>query len=217
MAKIKIKLGIIMNGLTAKQREILDYIKNYIEIHHYSPSLEEIKQNFSYSSLSTIHEHLAALNKKRYIQLEKGKRRSISIKESLSSSLTIPSFPIIGQFSSGLPLELFEKEQNFSTFQQTINSGYPIYTIRVHGNGLIDELIYNQDLLVIEARSFLNQGETGLISLKTGPAFIKKYFEEGNIIRLENLTQISYRNTEIFKKEEVVIRGKLISIIREFI
>ena len=53
-----------MIGLTAKQRQIVDYIKQYIEIHHYSPSLEEIRKHFAYSSIYTIHEHLVALKKK---------------------------------------------------------------------------------------------------------------------------------------------------------
>jgi len=205
-----------MHGLTAKQREIVEYIKSYIEIHHYSPTLEEIKTHFSYSSLSTIHEHLLALKRKQAISFEKGSKRGITIKQEKSSSSSPFQIPLIGQFSSGLPLELFEKEPALYQLSHESSENHAIYALKVHGNGLINDLIYNQDLLIIEAKTTLLNQEIGLISLKSGPSYIKKYFDEGDTVRLESLNPLGFSLSETFKKEEILIRGKLLLLIRDF-
>lgn len=204
-----------MNGLTAKQRQIVDYIKDYIEIHHYSPSLEEIRNHFCYSSISTIHDHLVALKKKQAIDFLKGCKRSITLKEPIKKSTPI-EIPIIGLFSSGLPLELFEKQQDFYPLEYSLNNLERIYALKIHGNGLLQELIFNQDLLLIEATSTLHSGEIGLISTKSGSTYLKKYFIEGEFVHLESLYSFTSSYTETFKKEELIVRGRLVKLIREF-
>ncbi len=204
-----------MLGLTAKQRQIFDYIKHYIEIHHFSPSLMEIKQHFSYSSLSTVHEHLQALQKKNAIEFEKNSKRSISIHHSESQNFQTSSLlPIIGLFSSGLPLELFPKQQDFFSLPFILPNLKNLYGLKVYGNGLAEEHLLNQDLLIIEATSSLQSGEIGLVSLKSGPSFLKKILVESDRIQLEPLHPISTGYTENFRKDELIIRGKLLYTIR---
>ncbi|NBO23865.1 MAG: repressor LexA [Chlamydiae bacterium] len=204
-----------MNGLTAKQNAILEYIKNYIEMHHYSPSLEEIKNHFAVSSLSTIHEHLVALKKKKAIDFQKGAKRSIVYKVPCPKEEQM-KIPIVGNFSSGLPLELYEKQDLFYEFSKSSTRHDATYGLKIHGNGLINEGIFNQDLLIIEAKTTLQNGEVGLISLKSGPTYIKKYFEESETIKLESLNPLDFHFQERFKKEDLFIRGKLLTVIRQF-
>ena len=205
-----------MHGLTAKQREILDYIKHYIEIHHYSPSLEEIKSHFSYSSLSTIHEHLVALKKKKAIDFTKGAKRSISFAPEPKHFTYSLKIPIVGFFSSGLPLEIFQKQDLFYEFSSAYKNTKSLYVLKVHGNGLLNELIQNQDLLIIEAKTDLEDGDVALISLKSGSTYVKKLFYEKDSLRLETLHPFGDSLSETFNKDELIIRGKLISIIRNF-
>jgi repressor LexA len=204
-----------MNGLTAKQRQIVDYIKEYIEIHNYSPSLEEIRSHFCYSSISTIHDHLNALKKKQAIEFLKGSRRSITLKESPKKPFTI-EIPIIGLFSSGLPLELFERQQEFYSIDHMLPNFDRVYALKIHGNGMLQELIFNQDLLLVEATSILESGDIGLISTKSGSTYLKKYLIDGEFIHLESLYPFISNYTETFKKEDLTIRGRLVRLIRDF-
>jgi SOS-response transcriptional repressor LexA len=80
----------------------------------------------------------------------------------------------------------------------------------------MEDLIVNNDLLLIEATSCITSGDAVICSLITGPTYLKKIFFEGQKVRLEPLNPLSSVISEIFKKEEVIIRGKLIKIIRSF-
>lgn len=204
-----------MQGLTFRQQQILDYITRYIDLHHYSPSLEEIKIQFNYSSLSTVHEHLAALKKKGFLAFEKNSKRSIALcKNTIDSKQS--TLPIAGFFSTGLPLELFPNQTTFFSVDDLINEPQKGYCLKVMGLGLMEDLIVNNDLLLIEATSCITSGDAVICSLITGPTYLKKIFFEGQKVRLEPLNPLSSVISEIFKKEEVIIRGKLIKIIRSF-
>jgi repressor LexA len=204
-----------MQGLTVRQKEILDYIKNYIGLHHYSPSLEEIKTHFSFSSLSTIHEHLLSLKKKKYLTFEKCAKRSIEILPGPQDQVN-DKIPIAGYFSSGLPLELFPSQTIFFKPKELIFPSEKIYALKVSGFGLMDDLIFNNDLLIIEATTDLANGDVAICSLSSGPTYLKKIFDENHHMRLEPINPLSSILIETFKKEDITIRGKLLQVIRSF-
>lgn len=205
-----------MKGLTAKQRAILDFIRDYIDSHHYSPSLDEIRSYFACSSLSTIHQHLSALKKKEYLAFQKGAKRSLILNEEKGTLDSNFNIPIIGQFSSGLPLEMFGK--NIETFEWTAPLSHPekTYAFRIHGDGLSHELIFNQDLLIIEATHELKKNDVGLFSLKSGPSYVKRFIPDSDYCRLEHLNPLNFSPVECLRKEDFTIRGKVIYLIRHF-
>jgi repressor LexA len=205
-----------MKGLTAKQRSILDFIRQYIDSNHYSPSLDEIRLHFACSSLSTIHQHLSALKKKDYIAFQKGAKRSLILRNEKESSSSYFSIPLIGQFSSGLPLEIFSKGEETFEWHKPLTHPEKTYAFRIHGDGLFHELIFNQDILIIEACHDLKKGDTGLFSLKSGPSYIKRYVPEEDQVRLEHLNPLNFSPVEVLRKDEFIIRGKVIYLIRSF-
>src|SRR3989338_4341453 len=90
--------------LTKKQKNILDYIEDFIQENNYSPSLEEIKNNFQLSSVATVHEHVKNLKEKGYLNKNDSQQRAIKISEKES----LVRIPLLGTIAAGQPLTLFD-------------------------------------------------------------------------------------------------------------
>ena len=93
--------------LTKRQREILNYLTSYTEQNGYAPSFEEIAEQFRYSSLATVHEHLSNLERKGYIKRSYNESRAIEILPSDATPRVI-ELPVLGSVAAGLPIESVE-------------------------------------------------------------------------------------------------------------
>jgi len=90
--------------LTKRQREILNYLANYTEQNGYAPSFEEIAEQFRYSSLATVHEHLSNLERKGYIKRSYNESRAIEILPTEATPRAI-ELPVFGSVAAGVPIE----------------------------------------------------------------------------------------------------------------
>lgn len=207
-----------MIGLTKKQQEILSFIQDFINRYKYSPSYREIMHHFGFSSLGSVTKHVDALKRKGFIVGEKQASRSIfPTQQALPERIPIEiELPFIGHLSAGLPIETFPQAQTLAVPEYLVQSREQTYVLRARGNTLQEEMIADGDLLLVEARNEAFEGEliVGILSGGHPAAFVKKYYPEGNYIRLEGHTPRF--KPWIVRHHEVQIQGVIVGLIRLF-
>lgn len=205
-----------MKGLTPRQVEILRFIATFQEHHHYAPSYREIMHHFSFSSLGTVHKHVRALQSKGALTKEKQQRRSLQPTEQHAPAPSAPTqellLPFVGHLSVGYPLELFEKPQHLAVPPSLTSSPENTYILQVQGDELGEDKIAHGDLLVIEARQEVMPGEIMLGRVNQSDTVLKRYFPEGQSVRLEHCHDRD--NSYLVRSEHLTIHGVLISLLR---
>jgi site-specific DNA-methyltransferase (cytosine-N4-specific) len=197
------------NTLTKRQKEILDYIHSFIRDNDYSPSLEEIARHFKLSSLSTVHQHIALLKSKGYLDAGENQPRSIRIhgKKDLKDQITLP---LLGAIAAGKPIEAIEDPEPVVVSKSLIARSGRHYVLKVRGNSMINEGIFNNDFVIIREQPTAEQGDTIVAIINDNEATLKKLFIEKDLFMLRSANP----NVPSIATKELTIRGKVISIIR---
>lgn len=194
--------------LTRKQKEVLDFINTYLEENGISPTIDEIRQGLQLRAVSTIHEHLDSLREKGFLSKEDNSPKKISVRSNLKKIVHVP---IIGTIAAGQPIEAIEDQQEtISVINPQIKNSTEHYALRVTGDSMIDEGIYDGDLVIIKKQSVAENGQTVVAIIDDNQATLKKLYREKNRFRLEP------RNQELlpFFRKEVEVRGVVIQVIR---
>ena len=196
-----------MQTLTKKQKLILDFINSYINENGISPTNDEIRKKFKLKAISTVHEHVNALKEKGYISKSDNLSRSI---ETNKNSFRIIEIPVMGTIAAGQPIEAIEDEQDIiSIVNSTIKSPKDYYALRVQGDSMIEEGIYDGDIVVIKKQSVAENGQTVVAIIDDNEATLKKLYREKNKFRLEPRNQSMLP----FYRKEVEVRGVVVQII----
>jgi len=201
--------------LYKRQKQILDYIGENIDKYGCAPTLTEIASYLGLSSLATVHEHLAVLEKKGLIRRYRGAVRGIElIGEKLNSIVNnLIELPVLGYIACGTPLEPYtDPNATLSVSSTIVKAGQKSYVLQAKGDSMIDDGILNGDYLVIKEQREANNGDIVVAVLKNGFATLKRFYREANRIRLQpaNSTMSPIYVTE------VEIKGKVVSVIRQF-
>ncbi len=197
--------------LTKRQKQILDYITKCIKENDYAPSLEEIKRHFRLSSVSTIHQHIEALRGKEYLEKIENQPRSIELSHQKKHSDLI-RIPLLGTIAAGEPIEAIEDRETIKIPKSQISKSGEHYALRVQGDSMIDEGIFDGDTVVIRKQPTAENGETVVALINDNEVTLKKIYREKNGFRLQPANPTL---RPIFTKE-IVIQGKVISVIRTF-
>lgn len=205
-----------MKGLTKKQSEIIDYLNDFIQTHHYSPSFREIMQHFGFTSPGTVYRYVNILKRKGFISTEKRCSRSISVsvKPGNPANSGETFLPFIGTVSSSAPIQMFSYSQSVSIPSHLIQAPDRTYVLRVLGEGWIEELIADGDLLLIEARPEAHAGETIIALVNQHDIIVRRYYPEGDYVRL--IGSNPHHQPMIIRHEDLEIQGILVGLIRRF-
>lgn len=205
-----------MKGLTPRQRDILNFIEAFIENNHYSPSYKEIMDHFSFSSAGSVYKFLQILKNKGKINLTKHSHRSTTtIKEQTTVvEHSTTELPLIGYISAGYPLELFAEHRTLQVPTSLIHSHDQTYVLQAQGNSFQDECILDGDFLLIEARQDIQPGEVVLGLINQHDSLLRRYFPEGQSIRLES--QSPHTRPLTIRSDHILIQGALIGILRYY-
>jgi repressor LexA len=205
-----------MKGLTPKQREILQFIQNFIDLHHYSPSYREIMDHFDLNSPGSVYKHIRTLQRKGVLIADKHCHRSllpVQQSQSVPQSFDI-QLPLIGNLSIGYPLELFVHPQMLTVPSSLVHAAENTYILQVQGDSLLDEWIQDGDLLLIEARQDIDPGEIILGLINQNDTVLKRYYPEGQNIRLES-QQLHIPSLTV-RYEHIQIQGVLVGMMRMY-
>lgn len=193
--------------LTKRQKQVLDFIKKYIARYDYAPSLEEIKKHLRLNSVSTAHYHVQTLQNSGYLKKEDNQPRALSTKE-FEQTLEIP---LVGTIAAGQPIETIElSDETISLPRSETNKNAEYYALRVSGNSMIDEGIFDGDIVTIKKQETADNGQTVVAIIDENSVTLKKFYREKNQIRLQPANPTLF---PIYRKE-VEIRGIVVKIIR---
>ena len=201
-------------ALTKRQREMLDFIEGFVRFRGYSPSFEEIAENFGYRSLATVHEHLSNLQAKGYITRNYNESRSIDLVEA-DIAVSAVELPLRGTVAAGHPIEAIEDRETLGVPEDMIaGSTNEHYVLRVRGSSMIDEQIRDGDYVIVQARETAHNGEMVIALIDDENATMKKFYREDGRIRLQPANQAL--DPMYFDADRITIQGVVIGVIRRY-
>lgn len=202
--------------LTKRQKEVLDYLTEHIGTYGYAPSIDEIREHFNLGSLATVHKHLLTLERKRVIRREPNQSRSIELVPTTEFNRGgVVRVPLVGTIAAGEPIEAISEEERIELPEELLGPG-PTYVLKVRGNSMIDEHIRDGDFVIIEERQTAENGQTVVALLNGTDVTLKKYFDEGERIRLQPANP-DVKPIYLDKNgESLQIQGIVIGILRKY-
>ena len=201
-----------MQPLTKRQREILDYLNEFIEQHGYAPSLEEIGRRFGLSSLATVHKHLTNLQDKGFIRRAWNRSRSVELVPTRMGGRAL-DLPLLGYVAAGAPIEAVVSNETVTVPEDLVGSR-DTYALRVRGNSMIDEQIRDGDLVVVEDRQTAHNGEMVIALLEGAEVTLKKFYRENGHIRLQPANDAVA--PIIVRADKVQVQGVVIGVMRRY-
>lgn len=201
--------------LTRRQREILDFLSDYIADRGYAPSFEEIAGKFAFGSLATVHEHLTNLERKGYIRRTPNESRAIEIVPPRGQT-GATELPLLGLVAAGVPIEaVSDGGDTVAVPDELLPRRGRSYVLKVRGQSMIDEHIKDGDFIVVHERNQADNGETVVALVGGDGATVKKYYREpGGWIRLQpaNAEMTPLRVNE----RDVIVQGVVLGVIRKY-
>ena len=200
-----------MQELSAKQQQILSYLKSEVQKKGYPPSVREICQAVGLKSTSTVHAHLSRQEKKGYIRRNPTKPRAIEILDQTDKK-DVVEVPIVGTITAGTPILAVQNiEDTFPLPVNFLNYDTDVFMLRVKGESMIEAGIFDRDLILVRQQSSADNGDI-VVALLEDSATVKTYYKEKDYIRLqpENATM-----SPIITKD-VKVLGKVIGLFRKF-
>ena len=193
--------------LTKRQKQVLDFIKGYQKNKGYAPSLEEICKKFKLASVSTAHFHISKLRDAGYLEKEENKPRAIDA----TKREEIIKIPVVGIIAAGQPIEAIEfPDTTITISKKEIIPTEKHYALRVQGDSMIDDGIFDGDIVVIRKQETANDGQTVVAIIDDNEATLKKIYREKSRIKLQPANQ---EMLPIYRKE-VEVRGVVVKIVR---
>jgi len=197
--------------ITKRQKQVLDFIKSFKQKKGYAPSLEEIKKHLRLSSVSTAHHHILGLEKEGYIKKLKNEPRAIELVKNKEEELV--NIPLVGIIAAGEPIEAIEVPgETIKILKSQLSKSGEHYALRVQGDSMIDEGIFDRDIVIIRRQSMAENGETVVALLNGNEVTLKKIYREKNLFRLQPANPSL---KPIFTKE-LIVQGKVISVMRRY-
>jgi repressor LexA len=202
-----------MVDLTKRQQEIFEFIKRYSARHGYPPTVRDIGRAVGLASSSTVHAHLANLEKVGLLRRDPSKPRAIELLDkavdSVKSIVKPAGLPLVGQVAAGNPVLAEENIEDYIETPAVAGGQDGEYLLRVRGESMIDAGILPDDLVVVRRQETAVDGDI-VVALVGEEATVKRFFQESDHIRLqpENATM------EPIRTKEVQILGKVIGLMR---
>lgn len=208
-------------NLTAKQLEIVKFLWKYRKTRGISPTLSDIAAELGVSKI-TVHEHVSILERKGALTKEKYQSRSLNLTptviELLESTERVQrqqeerfSLPLLGYIAAGRPIEALEVAEEVD-LSDMVNTSRSSYVLRVKGDSMIDEGIRNGDFVICERRQVARNGETVVAIIADGEATLKKFYREGDRIRLQPANE----TMEPIYTDNCEVRGVVVGVMRRY-
>ncbi|MCR5045431.1 MAG: transcriptional repressor LexA [Treponema sp.] len=176
-----------MKQITQVQRDVLNYIADFIDENAYPPTVREVSDHFG-KSIRAVQDNMVALQKKGYISLAQKKSRSIRVlidERQKDPKLFVDKVPLLGTIAAGKPLLSEENLEGYVTLTEPfIRPGKSYFALRVRGQSMINAGILEGDLAIVEQGSDAVDGQI-VVAVLDDAITLKRYFREQNRIRLQ--------------------------------
>lgn len=200
------------NNLTKRQRQILDFITEFINKNNYAPSIREIGENFSLNSPATIHAHVENLKKKGFLKTSYNEARSIELVPAKVDWSQAIELPLVGLITAGQPIEAIEEHDTIAIPVNFVADSINSYVLKVKGESMVEDGILNGDYIIVERNPSPRNGDVVVALLNNAYATLKKFYRETNRIRLQPANSMM---KPIYAKDPL-IQGVVRGVIRRF-
>lgn len=198
--------------LTKRQQEIYDFITRYVDRNGYPPTVRDIGDAVGLASPSTVHAHLANLEKLGLIRRDPSKPRALELASKAADGMrnfVKPGLPLVGQVAAGAPIAAEENIEEYIETPDCAGGASGEYLLRVRGESMIDAGILDGDLVVVRQQNTARDGEI-IVAMLEEEATVKRFFKEGDHVRLqpENMTM------EPIIARDVQVLGRVVGLMR---
>jgi len=212
-------------ALTRRQREVLDYIAEFISTNEYSPSFEEIAHGMGLASIATVHKHLSALETKGYLIRDFNRSRALDLSPKYFKEQKVhdqqarrfdarPSdTPLLGTIAAGQPIEAFPSNESlsFSDFQ----GARDVYALEVRGESMIDDHIVEGDYVLVEKTNQVRDGEIVVALVGGDESTLKRFYRESpEQVRLQPAN--AAMQPILVPAQDVEIQGRVLAVHRRY-
>ena len=197
--------------LTKRQQEIADFIKHYAAKYGYPPTVREIGKAVGLASSSTVHAHLANLEKYGILRRNPAKPRAIELLFDRARKVIAPSgLPLVGQVAAGQPILAEENIEEYVQVPAIAGGEEGEYVLQVSGDSMRDAGILEQDYVVVRPQETARNGDI-VVALLGEEATVKRYFKERNHVRLQPANDAM----EPIRSTDVRVLGRVVGVFRK--
>jgi repressor LexA len=202
--------------LTDRQRQIFDFLTTYVDAHGYPPTVREIGEAVGLASPSTVHAHLANLERAGLLKRDPTKPRAIELRrEPKAPAPDVHKLPLIGEVAAGGPLLAEDNIEGYLAVPEPLSKGGEEFLLRVRGESMINAGILDGDIVVVRREQDARNGDI-VVALAgddetTNEATVKRFFREDGRVRLQPENDA----LEPIYAEHVQILGKVIGVFRQ--
>jgi repressor LexA len=199
--------------LTKRQQEIFDFIRKYSAKYGYPPTVRDIGKAVGLASSSTVHAHLANLEKIGLLRRDPSKPRAIELLdravESVRGIVRSEGLPLVGSVAAGQPMLAEENVEDYVSVPELAGGGDGQYLLRIRGDSMKDAGILEGDLVVVHSQDTAQDGDV-VVALLGEEATVKRFFREADHIRL----QPENESMEPIRSKEVKVLGRVVGLLR---
>ena len=196
-------------NLTKRQKEIFEFVKRYSAKHGYPPTVRDIGKAIGLTSSSTVHAHLANLEKLGLLRRDPSKPRAIELLVDRAKAAVTGAVPVVGQVSAGQPVLAEENIEEYVQIPDQAGGEVAEFVLRISGESMKDAGILDGDHVVVRRQETAKNGDI-VVALVGDEATVKRFFKESDHIRL----QPENSEMEPIKTADATVLGKVVGVLR---
>jgi repressor LexA len=213
-----------MRYLTERQRDILNFIRDFQKERGIAPTHREICDHFGFSSYGTVYKHLSLLEKKGLIRRDSNQKRGVELVEQPQERPAEPAvrhresgpaareLPLFGYIAAGRPLDVDISDETIAVPEHLTTRGEN-YVLKVRGDSMVDDGILDGDLVIIARREKADNGEM-VVANVNGEVTLKRLYREGERVRLQPAN--SLMSPIYAAARDVAVQGVVVGLMRRF-
>jgi repressor LexA len=197
-------------SLTKRQQEIFDFVKKYVAEHGYPPTVRDIGKAIGLASSSTVHAHLANLEKLGVLRRDPTKPRAIEVLKDKAREVVVPAgLPVVGQVAAGQPVLADENIEEYVPVPGIAGGDDGEFVLRVKGDSMKDAGILEGDFVIVRRQDTAGDGDI-VVALVGEEATVKRFFRENDHVRL----QPENETMEPIRTREAQVLGRVVGLCR---
>ncbi len=199
--------------LTARQKQVLDFIRAFSQEKGYPPSVREICKAVGLSSTASVHNHLKKLQEMNFISRDSAKPRAIEITDESSwRNKTVVPVPLVGNVTAGQPILAVENiEETYPIPLDLVGTDEDVFMLAVHGDSMINAGILDRDYILVRKQNYANNGDIVVALINGEDTTVKRYFKDLKNIRLQPEND-AY--APIIGGDNIQVMGKVVGLFR---
>jgi repressor LexA len=211
-----------MRYLTERQRDILEFIREFQKSRGIAPTHREICDHFGFSSYGTVYKHLSLLEKKGLIRRDWNQKRGVEIVENGGQSpdeapsrrqeSAVRELPLFGYIAAGRPLDVHVSDETIAVPEHLTTRGEN-YVLKVRGDSMVEDGILDGDLVIIARREEAHNGDM-VVANVSGEVTLKRLYREGERVRLQPAN--SMMGPIYAAARDVAVQGIVVGLMRRF-